>query len=300
MDRSDKRRKYRRHQIVFSLLVVAIVMGGALIGMTIDGKSMSVNSVIQRVTTAFGAVAENATSSEARDLKAKWVTDMQSTNADATIAIFDKQTGVTVSYTTSGRSRFKTASVVKVAVLSNLIVQHTTNETTMTSDEKALATSMIEDSDNDATTALLTNEGGDKAPDKLYRMLGMTNSAMDESAWGYSVTTAADQVTLLRNIFYDSSVLPNAGQAYIANLMSNVSSDQNWGVSAGTDSNAMVALKNGWLEDENGWIINSVGHVKSNDSDYVIAVLTSGNESEQAGINLVQKLASTTYEYLNK
>ncbi|MCT0023450.1 penicillin-binding protein [Weissella confusa] len=207
--------------------------------------------------------------------------------------------GVTATYITSGRSQFKTASVVKVAVLSNLIAQHTSDQTNMSINEKTLATAMIEDSDNDATTALLEDEGGYKAPDKLFNKLGMADSAMDESAWGYSLTTASDQVTLLRNIFYDSSVLPDAGQSYIADLMSNVASSQNWGVSAGVGSDATVSLKNGWLEDSNGWIINSIGHVKSNNSDYVIAVLTSGNTSEQAGIALVEKLAKTTYAYLN-
>ena len=298
MDRSDKRRSQRRRRIWVSLLVAAIMMGGSLIGMTMDGHSMSVSGVIRRVTTAIGAVKQTA-SSEANDLEAKWATDPQSTNADATIAIYDKKTGVTATYTTSGRSQFKTASVVKVAVLSNLIAQHTSDQTNMSINEKTLATAMIEDSDNDATTALLEDEGGDKAPDKLFNKLGMADSAMDESAWGYSLTTASDQVTLLCNIFYDSSVLPDAGQSYIADLMSNVASSQNWGVSAGVGSDATVSLKNGWLEDSNGWIINSIGHVKSNNSDYVIAVLTSGNTSEQAGIALVEKLAKTTYAYLN-
>lgn len=298
MDRSDKRRSQRRRRIWVSLLVAAIMMGGSLIGMTMDGHSMSVSGVIRRVTTAIGAVKQTA-SSEASDLEAKWATDTQSTNADATIAIYDKKTGVTATYITSGRSQFKTASVVKVAVLSNLIAQHTSDQTNMSINEKTLATAMIEDSDNDATTALLEDEGGYKAPDKLFNKLGMADSAMDESAWGYSLTTASDQVTLLRNIFYDSSVLPDAGQSYIADLMSNVASSQKWGVSAGVGSDATVSLKNGWLEDSNGWIINSIGHVKSNNSDYVIAVLTSGNTSEQAGIALVEKLAKTTYAYLN-
>lgn len=298
MDRSDKRRSQRRRRIWVSLLVAAIMIGGSLIGMTMDGHSMSVSGVIRHVTTAIGAVKQTA-SSEASDLEAKWATDTQSTNADATIAIYDKKTVVTATYTTSGRSQFKTASVVKVAVLSNLIAQHTSEQTNMSINEKTLATAMIEDSDNDATTALLEDEGGYKAPDKLFNKLGMADSAMDESAWGYSLTTASDQVTLLRNIFYDSSVLPDAGQSYIADLMNNVASSQNWGVSAGVGSDATVSLKNGWLEDSNGWIINSIGHVKSNNSDYVIAVLTSGNTSEQAGIALVEKLAKTTYAYLN-
>ena len=113
MDRSDKRRNQRRRKIWLSLLVAAIVMSGSLIGMTMDGHSMSVSGVIRRVTTAIGVVGKKATSSEESDLKAKWATDTQSANADATIAIYDKQTGVTASYTTSGRSRFKTAVLLR-------------------------------------------------------------------------------------------------------------------------------------------------------------------------------------------
>ena len=67
MDRSDKRRSQRRRRIWVSLLVAAIMMGGSLIGMTMDGHSMSVSGVIRRVTTAIGAVKQTA-SSEASDL----------------------------------------------------------------------------------------------------------------------------------------------------------------------------------------------------------------------------------------
>lgn len=42
MDRSDKRRSQRRRRIWVSLLVAAIMIGGSLIGMTMDGHSMSV------------------------------------------------------------------------------------------------------------------------------------------------------------------------------------------------------------------------------------------------------------------
>lgn len=115
MDWSDQRRNQRRRKFWLSLLVAAIVMSGSLIGMTMDGHSMSVSGVIRRVTTAIGVVGKKATSSEASDLKAKWATDTQSANADATIAIaiYDKQTGVTASYTTSGRSRLKTAVLLR-------------------------------------------------------------------------------------------------------------------------------------------------------------------------------------------
>ena len=45
MDRSDKRRSQRRRRIWVSLLVAAIMIGGSLIGMTMDGHSMSVSGV---------------------------------------------------------------------------------------------------------------------------------------------------------------------------------------------------------------------------------------------------------------
>lgn len=82
MNRSDKKRNHRRRKIWLSLLVAVIVIGGSLIGMTVDGNSMSVRSVIRRVTTSIGVLEKKATSSEASDLKTKWATDTQSTDAD--------------------------------------------------------------------------------------------------------------------------------------------------------------------------------------------------------------------------
>lgn len=82
-------------------------------------------------------------------------------------------------------------------------------------------------------------------------------------------------------------------------LMNNIAVDQSWGITAGLTPDATVALKNGWLADKNGWIINSTGHITSKQSDYVIAILSNQNVSEDAGIDLVQQLAKATYTTLN-
>ncbi|WP_375663971.1 hypothetical protein, partial [Bartonella sp. CL63NXGY] len=81
--------------------------------------------------------------------------------------------------------------------------------------------------------------------------------------WGLSTTTPRDQVKLLNNIFYKSSILTANSRDYINELMSNVNADQNWGISASSDH---YALKNGWLENgREKWIVNSIGYIKNDD-----------------------------------
>ena len=119
-----------------------------------------------------------------------------------------------------------------------------------------------------------------------------------DSSWGLSTTTAKDQIKLLNNIFYKSNLLSTDSQQYISSLMSNVESDQIWGVSASSDN---FALKNGWLENGNEkWIINSIGYVKnSNGTSYTIAMYSDKNQSMQTGEEVLNQLARVTKPILN-
>ena len=47
-------------------------------------------------------------------------------------------------------------------------------------------------------------------------------------------------------------------------------------------------------------MVNSLGHIKTKKVDYVIAVLTNGDVSEQSGIDLIEKLSRQTYQELIK
>lgn len=117
----------------------------------------------------------------------------------------------------------------------------------------------------------------------------MNDSSPDLTAWGTSVTTAADQITLLNEIFFSNHFLNAENTTYIKNLMSNVEIDQRWGISA-ADANAQ--LKNGWLQlDGAGWIVNSIGHIKISDQDYTLAILTNNNKTQQEGQQLIEHLA---------
>ena len=89
--------------------------------------------------------------------------------------------------------------------------------------------------------------------------------------------------------------------AYALSLLKNVTADQRWGVSGGVPAGVTVALKNGWLPlDAAGtdWQINSVGWVSGHGRDYLIAVLTTGNPSEQYGIDTINGLSALVWNSL--
>jgi beta-lactamase class A len=80
-----------------------------------------------------------------------------------------------------------------------------------------------------------------------------------------------------------------------------VTPQQRWGVSGGVPSGVTVALKNGWLpldSADDDWQINSVGWVDGAGRNYLIAVLSTGNRTEQAGINRIDKLSATVWRSL--
>lgn len=197
---------------------------------------------------------------------------------------------------------FYTASIVKVAVATRLL--HTLQETneTLSADDAEALRSMIEDSDNEDTTYLLDEKlGGVTALNQLFKDLDMKDTTSDEESWGLTKTTASDQIKLLRTIFEPSDYLTTDIQNQIKELMQNVSTEQRFGLGVLSDQ---VALKNGWLNDEKEdgsetWIVNSIGAIPTNDNqDYLMAILTSENESMESGQALLQELAEATNQVI--
>ena len=68
------------------------------------------------------------------------------------VGIIDQTTGRTAVY--HGTWPFDTASIIKADILAVLLIQHQQIGTALSPDERRLATAMIEDSDNNAATAL--------------------------------------------------------------------------------------------------------------------------------------------------
>ncbi len=139
--------------------------------------------------------------------------------------------------------------------------------------------------------------GSDPAVTTANKTFGLTATVVGtDDYWGLTTTSAADQVTLLKQLV-GTSALNAASQSYALGLMRAVESDQDWGVSAVADANTSTALKNGWLavsDDDNLWTVNSVGLVTVHGQQLALAVMTQHQSDENTGINLVQKLAAAT------
>lgn len=89
---------------------------------------------------------------------------------------------------------------------------------------------MIENSDNDSASTLwriIGKAGGLDAANKTLGLTGTTGG--DDMLWGLTQTTAADQLTLLQQVFGDDSKLSSASQSYIQGLMKQIEADQQWG-----------------------------------------------------------------------
>jgi len=196
------------------------------------------------------------------------------------------------------------ASVVKLDILEALLAKQA--GTALSAGDQSLSQSMIEDSDNDAATSLWDEAGGATgigAYNDSAGLSGTTPSACVTCAgfawpgWGLTTTVPQDQLSLLRQLIAPGPrpLLSDAQRGYALSLMENVAPGQRWGVTGGVPAGVRVALKNGWLplNDANtDWQINSVGWVSGDGRDYLVAVLTTGNPTEQYGIDTINALSS--------
>ncbi|MDQ1413628.1 MAG: hypothetical protein QOE07_2216 [Acidimicrobiaceae bacterium] len=214
-----------------------------------------------------------------------------------TAAVYDVATGTT-SLWRPGITQY-TASIVKVDILATLFDQFEDQGHAISSREASLAKRMIEQSDNTATDALWDEAGGDDGVAAFGRALGMSATIPGaETRWGYTKTTAADQVTLMKAIVLQGAVLEAAARKYMLGLMEHVEKNEAWGISAGVAHGSTVALKNGWLPlDDDSWQVNSIGWVSGHDRNYIVAVLTSSNPTEGYGIQTIQGLSSLIWAH---
>ena len=104
---------------------------------------------------------------------------------------------------------------------------------------------------------------------------------------------------LLELLATPNSVLTASSRSYQLGLMAKVIPGQRWGTPAGAPAGVTVHVKNGWLPDDTGWHINSIGAFTGKGKDYMIAVLTDDNPSEQYGIDTIERVARLVHQDLN-
>ncbi|MER5912984.1 serine hydrolase [Streptomyces sp. NPDC001982] len=295
-------------------LVHAMVAAVAVVGVTAAGtvyvKARAhsgpglVSSTASRSSSLSPTVSVSASASEEEsvepvteptvepdELLSRAMADVRvPSGAKVAVAVLDLDSGASAAY---GRGTFDTASIVKVDILATLLLRAQDADRRLTATEKAYATKMIENSDNDSATALWRIIGGAEGLDAANRRFGLTDTAGGTGdLWGLTQTTAADQLTLLQQVFGDDSNLSAPSRAYLRGLMESIAAGQAWGVSAVADGSAW-ALKNGWLPRSTTglWDVNSIGRVTADGSGYLVAVLSKGTVSQERGITLVEAAA---------
>jgi beta-lactamase class A len=208
------------------------------------------------------------------------------------VGVTDLSTGVTVTY--HARQSFHTASIVKAGILATLLLQLQRQGAVPSVDEQDVATAMIEDSDNNAASALWNAIGaaaGLAAGDQALRLRHTVPGP--DGWWGLTSTTVPDQLRLLSALASQRSPLTAASRRYELALMRNVESGQDWGITAAASRRSRPAVKNGWMPDGplGLWDINSIGVISRHGQRLLVAVLSSGQPSQQAGIDQVQAAA---------
>ncbi|WP_329131064.1 class A beta-lactamase-related serine hydrolase [Streptomyces sp. NBC_01476] len=247
-------------------------------------------------TPAAPSPSPSATTADPRTSLSRAVKDLGGSGT-MSVGVADLDGTASATYDSDRDDRaYDTASIVKVDILATLLLRHQRRGTSLSAGERNLATSMIEVSDNDAAEELWETIGGASGLAAGNATLGLHHTVGGPGdLWGLTQTTAVDQLALLRAVFGSSgSPLSAASRSYVKSLMTSVSAGQRWGVSAADSDGAGFALKNGWLQrTATGlWDINSIGLVTYHGHRLLICVLSSGQRSEQKGIDLVEDAAS--------
>jgi hypothetical protein len=226
----------------------------------------------------------------------------------AEAAVYDLSTGQ--QWTLGQQAPQAAASVVNLEILEAVLNQRTARRTVLSLAEQELSPPMIEQSDDDAATTLWGDVGGTKGMRAFDHSVGLAHTSPSSCVqcpgfsgpgWALTSTTPQDQVTLLRQLVQPSGVLDKNDQKYALYLLENATPSQRWGVSGGVPAGVTVALKNGGLPLNAGnsdWQVNSVGWVSGDGRSYLISVLSTGNPSEEYGIDTLNHLGAMVWSAL--
>ncbi len=215
-------------------------------------------------------------------------------DSTAGLAVSDAGEDLTCAY--HAGQHFISASVIKVTIISALLLKED-SPAKLTARQHALAWQMITQSNDNAASALWA-EVGMTAMQRFLDKAGMTHTVLSD-AWGLTLLTAHDEMTLLTVLTYAGKVLGTSSRHYVLWLMAHVIASQRWGVAAGAPSSVTVHIKNGWLPYPNlnlaatDWHVNSIGTFTGHDISYQIVVLTQphGPQTESYGIATIQAAA---------
>ncbi|WTZ55037.1 tat pathway signal sequence [Nocardia sp. NBC_01388] len=190
-------------------------------------------------------------------------------------------------------TRIWAASTMKLAMVVDLFTRADAGSINLSAADRDRIQRMLHSSDNDAADALWQRYSG--ADQTVYNtdfaQYGMTDlrPQTDVPYWGLQKCTADD---LDRLIVHALAALPEADTAYLVEQMQNVDPVQQWGV-WGAGAAEEPGNKDGWSEEDTGWVINSVGFAGPGQR-YTLAIMNSlgGAGGYDEGVETVTHVAA--------
>jgi hypothetical protein len=292
-------------QLFFSkwLRFATLVWVSGAIALTVPLPGTSVNHRAQPqflpplASNDAGMVAESA--SLTKQLQPV-VPFLSSQEGQAGMAVIDSRHHVVLE--ADSHQPFVLASVAKLYILTAYLNLVASENRDLTPDEHDILADMIEASDNDSATTLWDRIGKTEGLQHYLasRQLPPIEPATDDDSWGDMRADATSVGALLTGL-YEGRLLGPELTAEALHLLSHVIDSQSWGVGVAAQSDdqtppndapPQVYLKNGWYPEDNGWVVNTAGVIAHGAEHYVVVVLSDGQPSFRAGVELVETAAA--------
>ncbi len=204
-------------------------------------------------------------------------------------------------YTYNMDGRFIMGSSMKVPIMLTFLNMTESQGREPDAEEMKLLTTMIENSDNDAAATLYFKRiGGAGGVSAYLKQIGISvgPDGLDPNpnALGYSTVSPLVMVQLL-TLLHAGKVLTPQDRNLALYWMEHIESDQQVGVGDTAPDGAVVAMKDGWVQEpgpngpETGpWAMNSSGIVTLGRESYVISVYTGEHNTLLEGQTIVRRV----------
>lgn len=254
------------------------------------------------------------------ELQTAWSTALKDYPGHIQIAVRDRNSGKVYNFTNAPDvMTYNTASTIKLSILEELLLQNQANNlplvqcsdhpeipvpAQMTCEQLDHAISMIENSSDDDASALWVQEGAPATLNDFYSRIGARSTiAEPNSQWGWSQTTATDQLNVLGLLDDTTSPLSASSKSIISFLLDNVEQDQRWGGNGGVAQGVAVRQKEGWMEfsqkTEGNWTINSIANVNNGKGiNYDITEYSDDNTSFDSGKATLNNIGAITWNVI--
>jgi hypothetical protein len=183
------------------------------------------------------------------------------------------------------RSRFQSASVVKVMFLTAFLQRLNADRRSISAFDRALLYPMIHISDNDAASAVLARVGSG-AVARVAREAGMQDYAPGVGWWAYTQTSAADQARLFLVL---GKLIPSQFWPYARGLLAGIEPSQSWGFPQVARPRWQVFFKTGALPSQG--LFNETARLERPGVTFTVSVFTSGDPSMAYGEETIRGVA---------